>query len=68
MLSPPPASGQAAAVDASLRVGVLLPMSLARAEAVRDELRAAVAAAAGREAAVAKGEVTACKVWAFIFI
>jgi hypothetical protein len=57
-------SGQAASVDGLLLVAVLLPMSLASAISIRDELRAAVAAGtAGLQGVVA--EVVGCKAWAF---
>ena len=56
-------SGQASLDCGSLRVGVLLPMSLPRAISIRDNLRTAVAVAVGREGVAA--EVAGCKTWAF---
>ena len=55
--------GQTAAMDDSLRVGLLLPMSLGRAEAIRDKLLTAVAAAVGGREVVAD-KVIRCT-WTF---
>jgi hypothetical protein len=50
----PGPGGQVAADNGLLRVGVLLPMSLVRAEAIRGELLAGVKVATGRESVVDK--------------
>ena len=57
-------SAQPASVDSSLRVGVMLPMSPARANAIVDELRRAVADAVGSDVVTAEPAVTGCT-WAF---
>ena len=57
-------NAQAAIADDSLRVGVMLPMSSARAETALDALRESVAAAAGLEPQLVTAEVTECT-WAF---
>ena len=65
LLSEP--NDQAAIVDSSLRVGVMLPMSPTRAKAIVDELRKAVADAVGSEVGevvTAEPPVMGCT-WAF---
>ena len=59
VLQSEPSGGLPEAEDGSLRVGVLLPMSKASADVIRDELAAAV----GRVGTTA--EVVGCRTWVF---
>jgi hypothetical protein len=57
--------GETATLDGSLRVGILLPLPLARAKENVESLLSAVAGATAVALEAVRAEVVACKMWAF---